>query len=70
MSFSTVEAPDVAPLAVYARESGFRLRSVRHWVAGDVDGFRSACALRIGKRWFVDRTAAAEWLEDIRRSGV
>jgi len=69
-AMATIEASDLTPLAKYAGETGFKLRSVRHWVDDNVDGFRTACAIRIGKLWFVDRAAATAWLENIRRSGV
>ncbi len=69
-AMATIEASDLTPLAQYAGETGFKLRSVRHWVANDIDGFRSACAIRIGKLWFVDRAAATVWLDDMRQSGA
>ena len=36
---------------------------LKHWLPGNLDGFRDRCAVKIGRRVLVDQAAVAAWLD-------
>ncbi|HEY5865307.1 MAG TPA: hypothetical protein VI542_07105 [Candidatus Tectomicrobia bacterium] len=47
---------------------GITKRMLAHWLQIDLDGFREACAVKVGRRVLLDQAAVAAWL-DAHRQG-
>ena len=52
------------------RSPALSKRLLRHWLHLNFDGFRDACAVKIGRRLLLDVAAVEAWLETHRSNVV